>query len=71
MVGALHGAEAIPAALKEPVLARDSLSRGNPKFPRPPFLHTKQVPSLCQQLLNASVSAAPIMLVTPEKTTSR
>ena len=45
MMGALHGASAIPEALKAPVLANDEKSAG-----RPAFLVPSQVPDLAGRL---------------------
>ena len=47
MVGALQGADGIPDSMKTPVLERGSDSPG---IPRPAFLTTKALPTICQQL---------------------
>ena len=56
LIGALHGADAIPEEMKAPVLARDANSPG---IPRPGFLATKNLPSLCQQLFDNAPSHSP------------
>lgn len=71
LIGALGGAAAIPASLKQPVLDRGPLSRGNPKYPRPPWLHTRQVPALCHQLLSAAYGGSVMEVSTPDKMDSR
>lgn len=47
MIGALHGASSIPEYMKMPVLAR---GMNSPGIPRPAFLATDALPSICQQL---------------------
>ena len=47
MIGALHGAGGIPDSMKMPVLARGINSPG---IPRPGFLTTEALPTICQQL---------------------
>lgn len=47
LVGALWGAAAIPASMKQPVL---SFGRGSGGQPRPSFLHAEQQPRLFEQL---------------------
>ncbi len=47
LIGALHGANAVPEEMKAPVLARDVNSPG---IPRPEFLTTKALPIICRQL---------------------
>ena len=51
LIGALHGASAIPEYMKAPVLARDTDSPG---IPRPAFLTTKPLLTICQQLYGAA-----------------
>lgn len=51
LVGALHGAAAIPEAMRAPVLSRNVHSLG---IPRPDFLATQALPTLCQQLFEAA-----------------
>ena len=60
LIGALHGASAIPEYMKAPVLARDTDSPG---IPRPAFLTTKTLLTVCQQLYE---SAGQILLRTEE-----
>lgn len=71
MMGALHGSAALPESLKTLVLERGPLSRGHPKYPRPPWLHTRLVPTLTQHLLHAAVGASVMELATPDKMSSR
>ena len=47
LIGALHGASGIPDYMKMPVLARGVNSPGRP---RPAFLATDALPTICQQL---------------------
>ena len=47
MVGALQGADGIPDSMKTPVLARGNDSPG---IPRPAFLTTKALPTICHHL---------------------
>lgn len=51
LIGALHGASAIPEYMKAPVLARDTDSPG---IPRLAFLTTKTLPTICQQLYESA-----------------
>lgn len=47
MIGALHGASSIPDSMKTPVLSRGTDSPG---IPRPGFLTTEALSTICQQL---------------------
>lgn len=47
MIGAMHGANGIPDYMKKPVLARGAKSPGRP---RPAFLATDGLATICQQL---------------------
>ena len=47
MIGALQGASSIPDSMKMPVLARGIDAEG---IPRPAFLTTEALPTICKQL---------------------
>ena len=47
LIGALHGADSIPDSMKTPVLGR---SIDSPGVPRPAFLTTEALPTICQHL---------------------
>ena len=57
LIGALHGAHAIPEEMTAPVLGRDINSPG---IARPEFLTTKSLLDICRQLYESASKSRPL-----------